>query len=654
MHIPLSYPAAFTRLMERLRREHPARAFSLDGLGLEQLDPHQSAEHFFGKGEPNADKFITDPNANVHGCDMVTFNYELPKSVKKLNSLYSLWNMLRRLYDEETADFIIEAQVSGYIYINDLWDIGRPYCFNYSMYDIALEGLKTSSRLKITPPRSLFSYLRQVEQFTVTAANNTLGATGLADMLIVASWYVDRIFEDGYDNHFHIGERVEEIRRYVYESLHSFIYTMNYEFRGNQSPFTNVSLYDTPFLEGLIPSYRIDGKAPQLATVHFVQDVFVEAYNDALERTPITFPVLTACFSVKEEAGTRVIQDQAFAAQIARANLKFGAINLYCGETSTLSSCCRLRSNVNDLGYSNTFGAGSTKIGSLGVVTLNLPRLAAEESEDFQKFLDRLHIYTAVAGAVNHAKRHLLEAYIQRGALPMYTHGYMDLSRQYSTAGFTGLAEAVEIFGHSLIEPEGLALAKAVLGTINQTNQALAGMYGTPHNMEQVPAETSSVKLCAKDKLYGVDLGLELYSNQFLPLWAEADLLDRIRIQGALDPQCSGGAICHLNLGQPITDPAVMEALIHHAARAGVIYFAVNYCLNRCARGHMSAGLHPHCPICAEPITDTYTRVVGFLTNTKHWNKTRREHDWPRRVFQAADKEASHDVCRRLPVQPGA
>ena len=113
--------------------------------------------------------------------------------------------------------------------------------------------------------------------------------------------------------------------------------------------------------------------------------------------------------------------------------------------------------------------------------------------------------------------------------------------------------------------------------------------------------------------------------------------LDRIRVQGRLDGHCTGGAICHLNIGSEITDAAVMKALIVHATESGVVYFAVNYQINRCADGHMTVGHNAAaCPICKKPITDVYTRVVGFLTNTKHWNKTRREHDWPERKFAHA------------------
>lgn len=639
IRLPQSYDEGFCSLLERLRSAYPAELFRLEGIHPDQLDINAVSRDYFKtsdrKGSATADHSI-DPNANVSGRDVITFNYEVPKSLMKLNSLYNLWKTMKELYGRDDADQAIEYEINGTLYINDVWDIGRPYCFNYSTYDIALEGLNMGGRLTIDPPKSLNAFLRQVEQFTVYAANSTLGATGLADLLIVVSRYVDDILTTGYDHHVKIG-KAPRVWTYVKESLTSLIYTLNWEFRGNQSPFTNVSVYDRLFLEQLVPSYLIGGTAPDIETVKKVQDLFLDAYNETLARTPITFPVVTACFSAGQgsDGGGRTIQDKAFLKKIARHNLKYGFINIYCGESSTLSSCCRLRSSISDLGYSNTFGAGSTKIGSLGVVTLNLPRLARTAEGSFPAFLGLLRQSTGTASRINHAKRTFIKDRIERGSLPLYTLGFMDLSRQYSTCGFTGLHEAMSILGFDMLTEEGLQAAEDTLTVINETNAKLSKLLGTPHNMEQVPAESSAVKLAKKDALLGLNPeGIPLYSNQFLPLWEEgADLLDRIRVQGRLDGHCTGGAICHLNVATAITDPAVMEALIHHAAESGAVYFAVNYQINRCAQGHMTVGRDDACPVCGAPVIDTFTRVVGFLTNTKHWNKTRREHDWPERTF---------------------
>lgn len=640
-----SFDPAFVSLLEKLRKKYPAELFTLTGIAPEQLDIDFMSRQFFRasnrKGSATADHSI-DPNANVSGRGVITFNYEVPKPYMKLNSLYNLWRTLCEQFTMEAADAAIEAEICGALYINDSWDIGRPYCFNYSMYDIALEGLKMGGRLDIVPARGLFTFLRHVEQFTVYAANSTLGATGLADLLIVISRYVDDMLDTGYDNHIKVGG-TSRVWTYVAEHLTSLIYTLNWEFRGNQSPFTNVSVYDDGFLGQLVPAYVINGKAPRIETVKKVQDIFLSCFNQVLERDPATFPVVTACFSLAEDG--KELADPAFVKRIAEHNLKFGFINIYVGETSTLSSCCRLRSNINDLGYANSFGAGSTKIGSLGVCTLNLPALAREASAEtagkdneaaVREMLEMVGAMTQMVGFINHAKRCFIADRIERGSLPLYKLGYMELKRQFSTCGFTGLYEAVHILGYDMREPEGLEVAKRILERINQTNGFLTELLGTPHNMEQVPGESSAVKLARKDSLRGCNPeGWELYSNQFVPLWEEGvDLLDRIRIQGELDGYCTGGAICHLNVADHIEKPETMEALIRHAAASGVVYFAINYAINRCLDGHMTVGHGvDYCPICGKRITDTYTRVVGFLTNTKHWNATRREHDWPHRTF---------------------
>lgn len=639
-----SFDTEFCALIYRLWKKYPPEIFTLEGIHPDQMDMNEISRSFFKTQEDanrtTADHSI-DANANVSGRDVITFNYEVPKSFMKLNSLYNLWRIMREQHGQEVADSAIESELSGFIYINDAWDIGRPYCFNYSTLDIALEGLPIAGRLTITRPRSLSAFLHQVEQFTTSAANMTLGATGLADLLITASWYVDRILETRRDHHVFI----TDVWTYVRELLAHFIYTANYEFRGNQSPFTNVSVYDDVFLEQLLPAYVIDGKAPELATVQNVQRAFLEVFNHELDRNPLTFPVVTACVSVKiDEKGTRAPQDATFVDMIATYNMKYGFINIYCGETSTLSSCCRLRSDASTLGYANTFGAGSTKIGSLGVVTINLPRLALlldgkMEDGTLDAFIREVWTSVTTAAVINNAKREFIKDRIQRGALPLYSHGFMHLDRQYSTCGFTGLWEALNILGYDITTDEGLATAKTVLDAINAVNAKMTKKFKTPHNMEQVPAESSAVKLAAKDALLNIvdaETGpVALYSNQFVPLWDEdADLLDRIRVQGALDAYCTGGAICHLNIMDRIENFNTMKALILHACESGVVYFAVNYTLNRCPAGHMTVGHALNaCPVCGKTITDTYTRVVGFLTNTKHWNRARREEDWPNRVF---------------------
>lgn len=652
MNISYSFDPAFTKLIEGMYERYPEELLKLEGIHPDQLDINQSTRAFFrlNKEGKNTAEVSIDANANVSGRDTITYAYELSKPNSKLNSLYNLWLMLKNLESEEHANLAIEAEVLGHIYINDSWDCGRPYCFNYSMNDIAMEGLKMSNRLKVDPPKSLHSFLRQVEQFTVYAANSTLGATGLADLLIVVAGYVQYIKHYGYDHHIQVYDpdivpecdKLDCIETYVKEQLTSLIYTLNWEFRGNQSPFTNVSVYDRYFLEQLIPSYVILGEPVQMDIVQWVQEIFLQCMNETLTRTPITFPVVTACFSVNEGEGEdRQVQDEAFLNFISNYNLKFGFINIYMGKSSTLSSCCRLRSESDGLGYSNSFGSGSTKIGSMGVCTINLPRVAhiavsecASYDDIFNDFLKALIGSVYMAQSINNAKRNFLRDRISRGALPLYDLGYMSLNRQYSTCGITGLYEALDIMGYDIKTEEGLKKAEEILTAIQKANESCKEKYNAPHNMEQVPAESSAVKLAEKDRILAFhDEEDMIYSNQFIPLTdPEADFITRMEVQGVLDQYCDGGSILHINTKQRIQNMRIMKGLIQLACQKGVVYFAVNYAIHQCANGHVWGG-ETTCPVCGGEATETYTRVVGFLTNTKHWNKKRREHDFPHRHF---------------------
>lgn len=334
------------------------------------MDLNKFRETFFSSST-TADISV-DSNANVSGQTCLNYKFESAKPFHRYDSYYILWKAIKDNFDLETANKIIEDQLIGRIYINDFSSVILPYCFNYSTYDIALEGLHNLvGDMYVHPPKSLSTFFRQVEQFATQAANSTMGATGFADLLIVSACYVDKIKETNYDGHIFIDEK--QLQTYLYEVLVNLIYTLNTKFRGNQSPFTNLSIYDKVFLESLCPDYQVFGKPANIETVQWLQRIFVNVMNDELTRTPLTFPVTTACFAKDKEGN---ILDKDFLEYISEVNLKYGFINIYCGETSTLSSCCRLRSERKSE-YFNTFGAGSTKIGSLGVVTLNLPRLAS-------------------------------------------------------------------------------------------------------------------------------------------------------------------------------------------------------------------------------------------------------------------------------------
>jgi ribonucleoside-triphosphate reductase len=636
MYLKQSYDQEFTELMLHLKEKYPAKLFDLEGIG-KQLDMCSFSKDFFS-ASTTADASI-DANANVSDMSNIAYGVELPKAYFKLNSYYMLWKQLKKTYGRADANNIVEKQLIGDIYINDFHGIaaGSPYCFNYSTYDIMLQGLNMIDKITCAPPKYLFSFKSQLEQFVVVASNSTLGATGLADLLIVMSLYVRRILRTNSDANFKFADE-QSCWSYVKETMVSLIFTLNQNMRGNQSPFTNLSLLDRHFLAELTPGYidPVTGEAADAELVQKLQELFVCVMQEEMRRTPITFPITTACFVIDEE-GT--VLDDDFVNFVADKNREFGFINIFSGKSSVLSSCCRLRSD-NDNEYFNSFGAGSTKIGSLGVCTINLPRLAVRYATDESGFMEALGSLVGTVAKINHAKRQIVSARIANGNLPLYTLGYMSLDRQYSTVGVNGLNECCELLGHDILSDAGQAFVLDLLRITNEKNDLYQKRYKSPHNVEQIPGETSSIRLARKDSLLGYNPNdYPLYSNQFIPLTTKADMLDRIRLQGLFDRHFSGGAICHLNIEQRIEDPQDLADLIRFCAKQGVVYWAPNYNLQRCEAGHMSVGTGETCVICGGLVTDNFTRVVGFLTNVRHWHEVRREHDAPNRQFYAGVRQ---------------
>ena len=625
MFIETSYEKEFEELFERLRKKLPKKLFDLEGIG-DQTDMSKFSKKFFSVST-TADA-SADANSNVDDLTVVAYENEIPKPNARLNSIYLLWKYGRQLFGKEFADKLVEKEIDGNYYINDLSNVQKPYCYNFSTYDIMLKGLPFVKKIPSFPAKHLRSFVGQMVHFTSYASNQVMGAVGLADLLIVMSQYVKKEFNDNPD----VPEAY--IWKQVKQEIQTLIYSMNQPFRaGLQSGFYNVSCYDDAFLDSLVNDYIFpDGSSPDKELVKKLQDIYLDMMNETMEISPITFPVTTATFCVDKDKN---VLDKDFLEYIAKKNQKWGFINIYAGESSTLSSCCRLRSNKNNqyLGYTNSFGSGGTQIGSFGVVTLNLPKLAILSDGKINKFYDLLRENVEMAIKINHVKRFILKKRIEIHALPLYDYGFMNLQRQYATVGVNGVYECIKLLGYDITKPDGAEICKDILNFINDINEKYDKKYEYAHNLEQTPSENSAIKLAQKDKVLKLQNEFELYSNQFIPLIVNADMLDRIRLQGEFDSQFSGGAILHINNDSPVENYKDQVAMIEMAVKMGVVYHAINYNLQKCEDGHMSVGKRSVCPVCGKPITDNYIRVVGFIVNVKNFHETRRNEDYAHRQF---------------------
>lgn len=381
-YLKTTFDDDFSDLLMFLKSKYGKKLFNIDGIGDQQTDFSAFSKDFFSTRTTTADISI-DANSNVDTLDVIAYNIEFPKPLFKLNSYYVLHKKCKQLYGLQKASQLAEDAVTGTYYINDFHGIGGglSYCFNYSLYDIALFGLPMVKKIKSVAPKYLYSFKSQVEQFVVIASNSTLGATGLADLALVFSLYIDKIFRNGHDANFYfpgwytdeelqqnVGKNVDEftiirtepnnkevfeqhVWQYVKENIVSLVYTINQPMRGNQSPFTNISVYSDTFLDQMIDGYSLEGHVVNKNTIKKFQELFLDIMNHELNRTPITFPVCTACF-VTDDENEIVVEDLEFLDMISEKNLDYGFINIYCGKSSTLSSCCRLRSETDNRFFS--------------------------------------------------------------------------------------------------------------------------------------------------------------------------------------------------------------------------------------------------------------------------------------------------------------
>ena len=234
-----------------------------------------------------------------------------------------------------------------------------------------------------------------------------------------------------------------------------------------------------------------------------------------------------------------------------------------------------------------------------------------------------------------YAHRMLIKERISQGVLPLYTKGWMNLDKQYSTTGLIGGYEYVKNKGLSILDKEG---SDALLNVMKKIESKILEYQnnekGCIYNIESIPGESQAVKLCDIDKILGYcDNKTKLYSNQYVSLMDECSIYDRMKTQGIFDSVTSGGAIMHCTYkdSTPLTKEQYKK-IIKMAKDLHNEYFAINYAYVKCVNGHRSIGEKDVCEICGQPIESRYQRVVGFITCVESWNPTRRDYEYKRRT----------------------
>lgn len=633
MHIDIKlnkdFEDALTKIFSEIEDDDTKNQLQMmNGIAPEQLDYTFFIDNFIGQ-DTVADASI-DGNSNISQKDIVTLENEMSKPHSKLISYSKIYYEIQKEYGNDTAYNWLKAEMLGDFYLHDGYNASmKPYCYAYDLEDLVNKGLYFIRQFNHKPPKHLTTFVDFTAEFISWTCNRTSGAVGLPSFLIYAYYFYKNDVASGY--YFSQANGAETYRDQAFQE---FVYRLNQPFLrgGVQSAFTNISIFDHPYMEALFGGKEYpDGTfiIDYIDEIVEFQKAFMEVVSNIRSQNMMTFPVLTTSL-LRDESGKFVDED--FAKWACRHNMKWNDSNFFVSsDITSLSNCCRLVSDVKSLGYFNSIGGTALEVGSIKVNTINLARISYQ-SETVEEYMDILEEKVILCLQCLDRIRRIMLRNTEKGLLPNYSLDVVKLSSQYNTIGIIGIYETLEKFGltykdefgYTYYSDEGIELAKKILKKITDVKNEFGKDKDYLINIEEIPGERAAHVLMSKDQLFYPDQAytLPLYGNQWIPLGVKTTLKEKIKLSAILDKACSGGSIAHINLDAPIEDFDTAWNLLNMVADAGVVYFAFCVKISACDNNHGFYG--DTCPICGKPKTTTYQRVVGFFTPEKTYSAPRK------------------------------
>jgi ribonucleoside-triphosphate reductase len=623
MDVNYKFNKDFERMIENLRDKYGEDFEILNGVHNSQLNFSDFIDAFVDK---NVADVSIDSNANASNKDVASLRSEKGKSIDKLIVANKIFYEIKKKYGLKTAKEWLETEWNGGFYLHDFPTTSFfPYCYAYDLTKLAKDGLFfLQKNYNNQPPKHLTTFIDDVIEFISFMSNRSSGAVGIPNILVWTYYFWKRDCETGY--------YIKNPDYYLRQSFQKLIYRLNQPFmRIDQSAFVNVSIFDREYYTALFGGVEFpDGTFAIDYVDEFIehQKVFMEVVSDVRKENMFTFPVLTYSLLYKE--GEFV--DKEFARWCSDHNCQWNDSNFFIsGDVTTLSNCCRLLSDTSKLkGFINSIGGTALSIGSVKVNTINLVHMVYELGDEIseKKYLSLLRKRTTLCCKVLDRVRHIIQRNIEKNLLPNYCDGGVEMDKQYCTIGILGLYEVMNKFGYIDTDEFGnkfytdtaINFADKIFNVLNEIKDSFTNEYS--FNIESVPAERAGVNLCAKDNtLYDIHEDF-IYSNQWIPLTEKCTIKEKVRTSAILDNKCSGGAIAHINIDNNFPNKDMAWDMLNYIASQGVIYFCYNTKINVCTNHHGFVGTEM-CPECNEPKTDTYQRVVGFLTPSKSYSKER-------------------------------
>ena len=630
MNINIRLNKNFTTQYNKLQEEFGTDIAKINGFDDGQLSYTDFIDNFVDQSTV-ADASI-DGNSNVSHKDIVTLEKEMPKPHEKLLAFNKIYYEIQKKYGFQTANEWLRAEWIGQLYMHDANTTSfKSYCFAYDLKDLAEKGLYFIEGRNAKPAKHLITFVDFVKEFISFACNRTSGAVGLPNLLP----YMFYFWKKDVDNHY-LGINESNAKDYAKQNFQRFIYAVNQPFLrdSSQSAFTNTSVFDRPYFEALFGgsefpdgTFMIDYEDE---IIEF-QKWYMETMAEIRHENMFTFPVST--ISLLRQNGKFVDED--FAIWGIKHNMEWYDSNIFCDSSvNSLSNCCRLKSNIADLGYFNSVGGTALKVGSVKVSTINLARIALDTNSE-EEYLEELKRRTIINLKALDCVRYIIKRNVEKGLLPNFTYGLIDFPHIYNTIGFLGIFETMKKFGYTKVDEFGDTyytdkasnFGKKIFETMRKTADDFIKEYHCDYqiNTEQIPGETAAAKLMQKDKFFypNADIyDLPLYGNQFIPLGIKTTGQERIRIASEFDGYCSGGSILHYNIDAPFDSFEKAWKMTNYIADQGVTYFAFNTKIQACKNNHAFYGTK--CPVCGEPVDTEFSRIVGFYTPVKTYSKERK------------------------------
>ena len=637
MDITLKLSTDFERTLNQLKEKYGSDFEYINGIHPSQLDFSEFIDNFVDK-DTVADASV-DPNANANHKDIRSFMTEKGKSEDKLFGLNKIFLTIKKQWGLRTAKQWLEQEFSKGFYLNDSTSASYfPYCWANDLTRLATEGLFFLNKYNNKPPKHLTTYFDDVIEFTSFLSNRQSGAVGLPNVIIWAWYFWKKDVEEGY--------YMKDPDYYAKQQFQKFIYRLNQPFlRIDQSAFTNVSIFDRPYLESLFGgmefpdgTYAID----HIEDLIEFQKVFMEVVSKIREENMFTYPVLTYSLYYKDGK----FQDEDFARWCSNHNIKWSDSNFFVSDNiGVLSNCCRLLSDTSKLDvFINSIGGTALSVGSCRVSTINLARIAYESKLNKKKYLDILRERVLLDCKALSSMRHIMKRNIEKGLLPNYQDGAVELDKQFCTIGGIGMYETMDMFGlidtdelgYKTYSDEAVAFATQILDVMNEVKDDFECDFS--FNIEMIPAENCAGVMATANNLLFEDDRYWILSNQWIPLMEKCTIQEKCRLGSLFDKKCGGGCIAHIDIENRFPNEETAWDMLNYVASQGVIYFAFTTKISVCEDKHAFIGTK-ECPNCGKPVADTYARVVGFYTPVSSYQKIRKREFNSRKWYNVLTKD---------------